>query len=207
MMPSTNSLVSDHRYPGRSEVRSVRRISVHLLLFFSMFLAVACENEIAQIKIFSSTENLPSVTAEGFEMLYSDSTVIRFKLQTPEFIRHDNNNEKDPYTEFPKGVKIEKYDLNMNIVSSITAQYAKNFDSDDRWEAKNNVIAVNLKGDSLKTEYLVWDTRKEKIYSDQFVKIIRNNQIITGIGFESNQDFSFYHIKNPKGHMYVNVDE
>lgn len=206
-MPSTNSLVSDHRYPGRSEVRSVRRISVHLLLFFSMFLAVACENEIAQIKIFSSTENLPSVTAEGFEMLYSDSTVIRFKLQTPEFIRHDNNNEKDPYTEFPKGVKIEKYDLNMNIVSSITAQYAKNFDSDDRWEAKNNVIAVNLKGDSLKTEYLVWDTKKEKIYSDQFVKIIRNNQIITGIGFESNQDFSFYHIKNPKGHMYVNVDE
>jgi len=172
-----------------------------------MFLAVACENEIAQIKIFSSTENLPSVTAEGFEMLYSDSTVIRFKLQTPEFIRHDNNNEKDPYTEFPKGVKIEKYDLNMNIVSSITAQYAKNFDSDDRWEAKNNVIAVNLKGDSLKTEYLVWDTKKEKIYSDQFVKIIRNNQIITGIGFESNQDFSFYHIKNPKGHMYVNVDE
>lgn len=206
-MPSTNSLVSKHRYPGRSEVRSVRRISVRLLLLFSMFLAVACENEIAQIKIFSSTENLPSVTAEGFEMLYSDSTVIRFKLQTPEFIRHDNNNEKDPYTEFPKGVKIEKYDLNMNIVSSITAQYAKNFDSDDRWEAKNNVIAVNLKGDSLKTEYLVWDTRKEKIYSDQFVKIIRNNQIITGIGFESNQDFSFYHIKNPKGHMYVNVDE
>lgn len=206
-MPSTNSLVSEFSNPKRNEVRSVRRISVHLLLFFSMFLAVACENEIAQIKIFSSTENLPSVTAEGFEMLYSDSTVIRFKLQTPEFIRHDNNNEKDPYTEFPKGVKIEKYDLNMNIVSSITAQYAKNFDSDDRWEAKNNVIAVNLKGDSLKTEYLVWDTRKEKIYSDQFVKIIRNNQIITGIGFESNQDFSFYHIKNPKGHMYVNVDE
>lgn len=201
-MPSTNTLIVPFSPPKRSRFRPAR-----LLLLFSMFLAVACENEIAQIKILSSTEDLPSVTAEGFEMLYSDSTVIRFKLQTPEFIRHDNINEKDPYTEFPKGVKIEKYDLNMNIVSSITAQYAKNFDSDDRWEAKNNVIAVNLKGDSLKTEYLVWDTKKEKIYSDQFVKIIRNNQIITGIGFESNQDFSFYHIKNPKGHMYVNVNE
>ena len=65
----------------------------------------------------------------------------------------------------------------MNIVSSISAQYAKNFDSDDRWEAKNNVVAVNVKGDTLKTEYLVWDTKKEKIYSDQFVQIIQKDQM------------------------------
>ena len=103
--------------------------------------------------------------------------------------------------------RIEKYDAKMNVVSSITAQYAKNFTGDDRWEAKNNVIAVNLKGDTLKTEYLVWDTRKKKIYSDQFVKIIQKDQIYTGIGFESDQDFSSYHIKNLKGNMYVNVDE
>jgi LPS export ABC transporter protein LptC len=95
----------------------------------------------------------------------------------------------------------------MNIVSSISAQYAKNFDSDDRWEAKNNVIAVNLSGDTLKTEYLVWDTQKQKIYSDQFVKIIKKDQIYSGIGFESNQDFSKYHIRNLTGHMYVNVGE
>jgi LPS export ABC transporter protein LptC len=146
---------------------------------------------------------LPEITAEGFEMLISDSAVIRSKLLTPLLIKHSD--EKDPYIEFPKGMKIEKYDAQMKVVSSITAQYAKNFTKDDRWEAKNNVIAVNFKGDTLKTEYLVWDMKKEKIYSDQFVKIIQNDQIYTGIGFESNQDFSSYHIKNLKGHMYVNV--
>jgi LPS export ABC transporter protein LptC len=168
-------------------------------------LFVSCENEIAKIKTITSTEELPSATADGFEMLYSDSSVIRLKMQTPELIRHEN--DKEPYTEFPKGVKIIKYDAGMNIVSSITCLYAKHFDADDRWEAKNNVIAVNLKGDTLKTEYLVWDTRKEKIYSDQFVQIIQKDQIYTGIGFESNQDFSTYHIKNLKGHMYVNMAE
>jgi LPS export ABC transporter protein LptC len=161
----------------------------------------------SKIKNFSSTEELPSLKAEGFEMLFSDSTVIRFKLQTPEFIRHDNVDEKEPYTEFPKGMKLEQFDAKMNIVSSITALYAKNFDSDDRWEAKNNVIAINLKGDTLKTEYLVWDRKKGKIDSDQFVKIIQKDQIYTGVGFESNQDFSEYHIKNLKGHMYVNVEK
>jgi len=168
-------------------------------------ISVSCENEIAKIKTVTNTVDLPSITAEGVEMLASDSSVIRSKLQAPLFIKHDN--EKDPYIEFPKGVKIVEYDAKMNIVSSITAQYAKNFTGENRWEAKNNVVAVNLKGDTLKTEYLVWDTKKQKIYSDQFVKIIQKDQIFTGIGFESNQDFSSYHIKNLKGNMYVNVDK
>ena len=163
----------------------------------------SCANDIKKIKLLTVNEDPPSVTADGYEMIGSDSTVIRFKLQTPLFIRHEN--EKEPYTEFPKGMKIIKYDAKMNVISSITALYAKNFDSDDRWEAKNNVVAVNLKGDTLKTEYLVWDRKKEKIYSDKFVKIIQKDQIFTGIGFESNQDFSIYFIKNLKGQMYVDV--
>lgn len=179
------------------------KIGSVLFAVASICLLGSCENDIAKIKTLAVTEDLPAGTAEGFEMLASDSTVIRFKMQTPELIMHSN--EKDPYTEFPKGVKIEKYDAKMNIVSSLTAQYAKNFTSDDRWEAKNNVVAVNLQGDTLKTEYLVYDTRKQKIYSDQFVKIIRKDQIITGVGFESNQDFTSYHIKNPTGHVYVDV--
>jgi len=177
--------------------------SVLVLVLICLF--SSCENKIANIKIYSNTKELPSITAEGFEMLYSDSTIIRFKLESPELIRHDK--DREPYTEFPKGVKIEKYDARMNIISSITSLYAKNFDSDDRWEVKNNVIAVNLKGDTLKTEYLVWDKRREKIYSDQFVKIIQKDHIFTGIGFESNQDFSDYQIKNLKGNFYVNVDK
>jgi len=176
-----------------------------LLLVFTIFVLISsCENDISKINKITTNEDLPGITAEGFEMLFSDSSVIRFKLQTPKLITHDK--EKEPYTEFPEGVKIEKYDANMNIISSITARYAKQFTADERWEVKNDVVAVTLKGDTLKTEYLVWDTRKEKIYSDQFVKIIQKDQIYTGIGFESNQDFSIYHIINLQGHIYVNID-
>lgn len=166
---------------------------------------VSCENNIPKVKLYSTTEDLPSVTAEGFEMFISDSTIIRSKLQTPEFIRHES--EKEPYTEFPKGIHIMQYDAKMNVTSNITAQYAKYFEADERWEAKNNVVAVNQKGDTLKTEYMIWDKKKAKIYSDQFVKIIQKDQTFNGIGFESNQDFSSYKIKNLKGQMYVDVKE
>jgi len=165
-----------------------------LFLVLLSVIMVSCENEISKVKTIVSTEEPPAITIEGVEMLASDSAVIRFKLQTPQLIYHKD--EKDPYKEFPKGVTIVKYDAGMNVISSITAQYAKNFAS-----------AVNYKGDTLKTEYLVWDTAKKKIYSDQFVKIIQKDQVFTGIGFESNQDFSSYHIKNLKGNKYVNVDK
>jgi LPS export ABC transporter protein LptC len=176
-----------------------------LFVGLAILLLTSCENEISKIKPFTNAEELPAMQAEGFEMLVSDSSVIRFKLQTPIFIKHTN--VKEPFIEFPKGVKIERYDANMNITSSITAQYAKNFDSDDKWEARNNVVAVNQKGDTLKTEYLVWDNKKGKIYSDQFVQIIQKDQVFTGVGFESNVDFSEYRFKNLKGHIYVNVDK
>ncbi len=172
------------------------------LMLFGLF---SCENDISKIKAFDNTEEPPVLKADGFEMLVSDSSVIRFKLQTPELARHVNT--KEPYTEFPKGVKLDKYDANMNVTSHITAQYAKLFEADDRWEAKNNVIAVNQKGDTLKTEYLVWDNKKGRIYSDQFVKIIQKDQVFTGIGFESNADFSEYRFKNLKGQIYVNIEK
>ncbi|WP_318351325.1 LPS export ABC transporter periplasmic protein LptC [Aquipluma nitroreducens] len=192
------------------QFKKLKRFRIWEVTFFSFIVLLtmllgSCENEISKIKTVTSTEDLPAITAEGFEMLVSDSSIIRSKMQTPLLIKHDN--EKDPYIEFPKGVKIVEYDAKMNVISSITAQYAKNFTGEDRWEAKNNVIAVNLKGDTLKTEYLVWDTKNKKIYSDQFVKIIQKDQVYTGIGFESNQDFTSYHIKNLKGNMYVNVEK
>lgn len=184
---------------------SSKKMKIVYMIIAISGLLFSCANDIEKVKIYSVTDVVPSLTAEGYEMLYSDSSVIRFKLQTPELLRQDN--EKEPYTEFPSGVNIIKYDANMNVISSISALYAKNFDSDDRWEVKNNVVAVNLKGDTLKTEYLVWDQKKGKIFSDQFVKIIQKDQIYTGVGFESDQDFSSYKIKNLKGQMYVDVDD
>jgi len=198
-------MLNTNYYSGKIKFAMLREKTFFLLIVLLSLIMGSCENEISKVKTIVSAEEPPAITADGFEMLASDSAVIRFKLQTPQLIYHKD--EKDPYYEFPKGVKIVKYDANMKVISSITSQYAKNFASDDRWEAKNNVIAVNFKGDTLKTEYLVWDTAKKKIYSDQFVKIIQKDQTYTGIGFESNQDFSSYHIKNLKGNMYVNVDK
>ncbi len=103
-------------------------------------------------------------------------------------------------------MELIKYDANHHITSTLSANYAKQFIEDDRWEAKNNVIATNAQGDTLKTEHLIWDEKAEKIHTEEFVKIIRENQIITGIGFVSDPSIQNWKILKPQGSIYVEVN-
>lgn len=167
------------------------------MLFFS------CANKVEKIKELSADEKHPGMVAENFEMLYSDSAIVRFKLITKKMIRYDQ--EKEPFTEFPDGIEIEQYDQTMRIVSRITANYARYIDREKKWVAKNNVVAINEVGDSLKTEELFWEEEKGRIYSDLFVKIIRKDQIMNGIGFESDQDMKNWEIRKPTGTLYIDA--
>lgn len=190
-----------------SKIRNVKKLlkSVAALPLVVILFMSCKNNNIEQIKAFSHPPGSPEVVAENLNLQYSDSTIIRFKLQCPKLLIFQD--EEEPYKEFPNGFKIEQYDRNKKITSSIEASYGKYFEKKELWEAKQNVIAVTEKGDSLKTELLYWDEKKEIIYSDQFVKIIQKEQIITGIGFESDMQMKKWKIIKPKGTVLIEVDE
>ncbi len=184
----------------------LKNIRIAVLVLGTAILFFACEkSNIEQIKAFSSPENLPIVEANNFETLYTDSGTIRFLLKTPKLLRFENDGKA--YSEFPNGVHIEQYDNNQKITSSITADYAKQFEKEEKWEAKNNVIVTNSKGDTLKTEHLIWEEKTEKIYTEEFVKIISEDRVITGKGLTSDQDMQNWTIKKPQGDIYLKVDK
>ncbi len=180
-------------------------ISIRIAALFAgaAILFYACENNLEQIKAFSSPENLPIGEAINIETLFTDSGQVRFMMKAPKLLQFENENGN--YFEFPEGIELVKYDAHKNIISSITSNYAKQFVKEKKWEAKNNVIATNANGDTLKTEHLFWEEKEEKIYTDEFVRIIRADQIITGVGFQSDQSLENWKIRNPKGTIYVNV--
>jgi len=184
--------------------RHIKIFSIAALVTGAAILFYGCENNIEQIKAFYSTENLPILEATNFETMVTDSGQMRYFLKAPKLLQFED--EGRDYIEFPEGMELVKYDENKNIISSITADYAKQFVAEDKWEAKNNVIATNAQGDTLKTEHLIWEEKKELIYTEEFVKIIRADQIITGIGFTSDQKLLNWKIKNPKGTIYVSVN-
>ena len=186
-------------------IRFIRLYCIAALVSGAAMLFYGCENDIEQIKAFYSAENLPILEARNFETLVTDSGQVRYLLKAPKLLQFEDEGRN--YIEFPEGMELVKYDENKNIISSITADYAKQFIAEDKWEAKNNVIATNAQGDTLKTEHLIWEEKKEIIYTEEFVKIIRADQIITGIGFTSDQKLQNWKIKNPKGTIFVSVKD
>lgn len=184
--------------------RYIKNSSIAALLLGAAMLLYSCENDIEQIKAFASPDDLPIQEALNFETLFTDSGQVRFFLKTPKLLRFENEGKE--YLEFPEGIELVKYDANKKVISSITSDYAKQFVKEQMWEAKNNVVATNAQGDTLKTEHLIWEEKTGKIYTEEFVRIIRPDQIITGIGFTSDQNLLNWRIKKPKGIIYITVD-
>lgn len=169
-------------------------------------LFLSCRNnDIEKIRSFSHPPGAPEVVAENIEVLFSDSAVVRNILNAPSLKIYQD--EEEPYTEFPEGFSVQQFNSNEKITSSIAASYGKHYEKKQLWELRQNVVAVTESNDTLKTDLLFWDEEKDLIYSDQFVKFIQKEQIITGIGFESDLQMKRWHIKNVKGTVTVEVEE
>jgi hypothetical protein len=170
------------------------------LLFF------ACHNNnIDRIAAFNHPPGAPEIVADSFIMLYSDSAIMRFRLITPKLLVFSDVDE--PFQEFPEGFTIEKFDNHMKIASSIKADYGKYFEKKELWEARHNVVALTESGDTLLTEELFWDERKNLIYSNIFVKVIRKDEHLWGEGFEADIQMSYWKFNTPKGNFYIEVEE
>ncbi len=185
--------------------RFIKINGIAALFFGAAIFFYACENDIEKIQAFSSPENLPVVEASNFETLFTDSGQVRYSLKTPKLLRFEIDGVE--FLEFPEGVQIIQYDDKQKVVSSLTSDYAKQFVKEERWEAKNNVVATNLAGDTLKTEHLIWEEKTEKIYTEDFVEIVREDGIYTGIGLTADESLQKWRINRLKGIIYVDMKE
>ena len=87
--------------------------------------------------------------------------------------------------------------------TTLKGDYGIRYEQSKRMEVKYGVEVVNVNGEKLNTEHLIWDEQKKKITSDAFVKITTAKEIIMGKGIESNQDFTQYEIKEITGSIKI----
>jgi len=154
---------------------------------------------------FELDRSIPTEEAYNIQLNYSDSGLKQIQMEAPEIFRYGNAEE--PYTEYPKGVHVLFYDRYGQVNSTITSNYAIQYDQKKITEARNDVVVVNRKGETLNTEHLIWDEKEEKIYTEEFVRITTENESITGYGFEADQEFNSYTIKKIRGTINFKEDE
>lgn len=175
----------------------------YALLILSMSVFIGCKNDINKINNLDLNKDSPAEVDKDVTLYYSSNAHINIKLIAPLLKRY---NGKEPYIIFPKGIAVYFYDSTNTISSQLTADYAINRVYKNQMEAKSNVIVKNEKGEKLNTEHLIWDEKKDLIYSNKFVKITKKNEILMGNGFESNSDFSEYKINDLEGIIQLDDD-
>lgn len=103
----------------------------------------------------------------------------------------------------PKGLKLVFYNDSMGVSSRLTANYGISYENSHEMIVRDNVQVVNVNGEIMNTEELIWNSKTEKITSDKFVKIQTKDEIIYGDGLEANQDLTNYKIRKIRGTIHL----
>ncbi|MDE7074855.1 MAG: LPS export ABC transporter periplasmic protein LptC [Odoribacter sp.] len=173
-----------------------------IIVLAGAVMLLACKNDIQEVNRLTAEEQRPEMTGTDLELIYSDSAKIKYRVLTPQYLKITKGEQK--YEEFPQGIYVISYNEEGKEVGSIRSRYAKKLEDEMLWEARNEVVIINAEGKKLETELLYWDMKKELIYSDRYVRLTADGQIIEGNnGFESDQNLNRPVFRNITGQVEV----
>lgn len=183
-------------------MRSFKTIIALCCGVLSGIIFMSCETNRNEVMAIGKKNILPSETGRDITLMYSDSSQLKIRLQAPSMQVFDRD-VKEKITLLPKGLFVVFYDDKGKETTTLKADYGVRYEQSKRMEVKYGVEVVNVNGEKLNTEHLIWDEQKKKITSDAFVKITTAKEIIMGKGIEANQDFTQYEIREITGSIKI----
>lgn len=178
---------------------TIERITSVVLLVVLCISIVGCKRQDIRHRADAVVDRASMAVLEGTDVttLISDSGITRYRIIAKKWLVYDKADT--PYWEFPDGIFLEKFNMDLESDATVEADYAYYNEPEQRWTLRGNVHAMNLKGEHFETPLLYWDQKSESVYSDSSIVITREASIIMGIGFESNQEMTKYTILKPTG--------
>jgi hypothetical protein len=192
-MPSASSI--NNSLPIKKKYRFL-----FLPLLASLFFA--CENDIKSIPALRKKQ-IGIETGKDIESYYSVEAKVKAKLTSPYMVRYLTDS---PYVEFPKTMHVDFYNDTLRIQTKMDAKYGKYYQYDDRVFLRDSVIVKNsITGDTLKTNELWWDKKKQLLYNDKPSYIFKKDgtQLFAKDGLQAAQDLSWYTFRNVSGPVSV----
>lgn len=181
-----------------SQRLSVNRAGIAgVVMTLAMFFFACKKSEVPQEEQTLPREQTPVLITDSVSTLISDSGVTRYRIEAPQWLVYDKT--EPPYQEFPNGIYLEQFDIDLSVQASLKADYAYYDEKAQQWTLRGNVHALNRKGEQFDTPLLMWDQTSHRIYSDTTIHITREKSIIEGVGFDSNEEMSKYTILHPTG--------
>ena len=169
-------------------------------LFILLIIFSSCSKN--TIKKIEENYDGPLIEIKNLNTFFTDSAQVRFQLKSELYQVFDEGEEI-----YPEGLYMDIYSRNSDsITATFEANHVIKFENENYYKATGNVVLFNIEtGDELRTEELYWYPNDEKFVTQKFVTIKTGDEIHSGEGMESNQDFSSCEIIKPSG--IIDIDE
>lgn len=188
-MTETRFLCKTNKYG----ITTTFAVVVMLLLFMA-----SCGKENKEVvEVTFDPENTYTLRTTDVSSLISDSGITRYRMNAKEWLVFGK--AKEPYSYFPQGVYVEKFDSLFNVEASVKADTAYYWDKKGLYKLIGHVSILSQEGKKLDTSILYFDQKEDQIYTDEYFELEEGDKIITGIGFKSNQNMTKYKMFNSQG--------
>ena len=163
-------------------------------------LVSSCSDRLQKIKNQSKIIFLPTSIAENINTKYTDSGQLKSILLSPKMINFSN--EEFPFYEFPNSINLTLLSKN-NDSSKIISNRAVVYNDTDIIDLRGNVVLTTNTNDTLFTDQLYYDQKKEWLFTDSAVKFRTTDYITYGNGFDSNQNFTNAQVLEVTGSIFI----
>ena len=168
------------------------------LVVVTMFFS--CNNTLIEVQGLDIASYTPLSIAENINTKYTDSGRLTVILISPKMVNFTNR--EFPFYKFPEGIDLTLFDDNNNK-NTVTSNHAIVYDQTDLIDLQGNVVLTTSTNDTLFTEQLYYDQKKEWLFTNQPVKFRTKDYITNGIGFDSNKNFTNAQVLEVNGRIFI----
>ncbi len=169
-----------------------------------LLLLSSCENDPGEVDRLMNPKAIPEEATDVTSYM-SQEGMMKARLSAPFMLRYQADSAS---VEFPRSLHVDFFDDSLAIESTVDALYARYREYEDKVLLRDSVVVINLsKGDTLRTDELWWDQKKNEFYTDKPVRIHQPDKTIYGVGLRADQDFSWYDIYNITGVVLTSGEE
>jgi LPS export ABC transporter protein LptC len=174
-----------------------RTYALRAIVFGLVLLAVAgCEEKIKPAALGGlSSASMPSQESWTTTVTFSDTGVVKAILKAGHLSMYEDSRT----TLLDSGVHVDFFDEFGKHSSVLTSRSGSVDEATNNLTAVGNVVVISDSGVVVKTEKMKWDNARQRILSDEFVRITSPKEQLQGRGFESDQNLRNYKIFHVTG--------
>lgn len=166
-----------------------------LFASFSIFQTGCVTSDETLTESVSDTYNISTQVITLGEFIYSEKGEVKNILEAGRLERSENND----IWKVSEGFRLFIGGDRSNHQAVLTGGRGNYDPNSGHLIARDGVELINLEGERLNTEYLVWSHDSDKVHTDRPVSIHTSTGTLNGKGLEADSRFEHYRILDPTG--------